>query len=119
MQKSHEILNKKNHRPVRKSTMLLRLSIASLLAMLITASLLVFLYWQDQIAEHSGMAAQENVTTLKHIQSSMNNQIYAFVSSSESDQTIQAKSNLDDLFKYELNKAQEFNVIKVKMVESL
>ncbi len=44
-----------------------RLSIVSLLSLFVTATLLVMLYWHDQMKEHSTLAAQENERKASHL----------------------------------------------------
>ncbi|MFZ2300740.1 MAG: EAL domain-containing protein [Gallionella sp.] len=60
-------------------SLLRRFSFASLLAMLVTALLLILLYRQDQLDEHQEIAAQENEKTATHLIHLMNGQINAYL----------------------------------------
>jgi len=59
--------------------LLRRLSLISLLAMFITAAILILLYRQDQLDEHQGIAAQENERIASHLIRVRDNPINAFV----------------------------------------
>lgn len=63
------------HFSSERFTLLQRLSITSLVAMLLTASSLVFLYRQDQFSEHKEIAAQQSEKIATHINHLLNNQL--------------------------------------------
>lgn len=62
--------------------LLRRFSIASLLAMLATAALLILLYRQDQLAEHENIAAQQSEQIAIHFMQLLGGQIDTLVSTS-------------------------------------
>ena len=115
----HDIFPSKtwNSSARKRFPLLRRLSIISLVAMIVSATLLIFLYQQDQLAEHRAIAASENEKTLSYLIRSLNGQINAFVSNSEKLDipTLQAEKNLDSLISSELDKIDENNVIKIKI----
>ncbi|MFA6972257.1 MAG: EAL domain-containing protein [Gallionella sp.] len=100
-----------------KCTLLRRLSIVSLLVMLITASILIFLYRADQIAEHTSIAANENEKTIAYLTYSLDEQINAFVSNSSRVRglSLQTIANLDALVSSKLDMIREPDVLKMKL----
>lgn len=86
-------------REVNTFSLLRRLSLSSLAAMLITAAVLIFLYRQDQIAEHNLIAAQANEHTLRHLIDQFGGQFAAFVVNAKGldDQALKANSGVDVL----------------------
>ena len=97
--------------------LLRRLSIVSLVAMLATASILIFLYRQDQLTEHKVIAADENERTLIYLTSSFDEQINTFVANSAGldAQAMRANTRLDSLFASGLNAINENDVLKLKI----
>jgi diguanylate cyclase (GGDEF)-like protein len=99
-----------------KPSLLRQLSIASLVAMLVTATVLIFLYRQDQLAEHEKIAAQVNkefATQLIHL---LDDQLYTLVSSSDGLDTQALRTNpYIALFTDDLAKIIEQNILKVKV----
>ncbi|PIS18421.1 MAG: hypothetical protein COW19_04210 [Zetaproteobacteria bacterium CG12_big_fil_rev_8_21_14_0_65_55_1124] len=67
----------------RKFPILRRLSSICLAMMLLTATALTLLYWQDQIAEHKTFSAQENEKNLALIKYILDEQITAFAAKSK------------------------------------
>lgn len=94
-----------------------RLSLVSLLAVLVTAALLVFLYRQDQLAAHAESAAQENERTLSHLVRALDAQLNAYVSNGSlaGARPASAVSGLDALFAAELKAIHEDDVLKLKI----
>src|SRR5574340_1229000 len=66
-QNNHQAIKTQAALAEARYPLLRRLSITSLLATLITATLLIFLYRQYQLDEHTGIAAQENEKTAIHL----------------------------------------------------
>ncbi|MDD5299315.1 MAG: PAS domain S-box protein [Gallionella sp.] len=96
--------------------LLRRLSITSLLAMLVTAALLIFLYQRDQLAEHEGIAAQENERTAIHLIHLLDEQLSTFVVATEGldVRALQANPNVN-LFADTLDTVREHHVLKLKI----
>lgn len=99
-----------------KFHLLRRFSIASLAAMLITASALIFLYQQDQFAEHEAIIAQDNEEAAAHIMRLLDDPIYTIISASAGLDTraLQANPNID-LFAAGLEEMHEHNILKLKI----
>lgn len=99
-----------------KFSLLRRLSITSLAAMLITAATLVFLYRQDQFSEHEEIAAYENEKIAIHLTHLLSDQINTLIFSSEGRdaQTLRANQNID-AFSAVLEAAREHHVAKLKI----
>lgn len=97
--------------------LLRRLSLASLLAIFLTATLLVFLYWQDQLAVHAGIAAEENEKTLSHLTHALDGQLDAYVAGSARPDAgdMSAHPDLDSLFASELKAIHEDDALKLKI----
>ncbi len=94
-----------------------RLSIVSLLVMLITAVTLILLYRADQIAEHTALAANNNEKTLAYLTHALEEPINAFIGNDNAVDTraLQTISNLDDLFASALDIIRERDVLKLKL----
>ncbi len=108
--------NRTSRRPVAEAFSLRRrLSIVSLLVMLVTAATLIFLYRADQIAEHTTIAARENEKTLAYLTHSMDEQISAFVSNRVDTRAPQTIQNLDSSFAAALGIIREHGVLKLKL----
>ncbi|MDE2310500.1 MAG: GGDEF domain-containing protein [Betaproteobacteria bacterium] len=99
-----------------KFPLLRRLSINSLAAMLITATILIFLYRQDQLAEHQKIATQDNEKTAIHLLHLLGYQINTLVVTSNGldTQALQTNPNID-LFNAALELAQEHDIFKLKI----
>lgn len=99
-----------------KFPLLRRLSITSLAAMLITATLLIFLYRQDQFAEHEVIAVQDNEESAIHLQRLLDEQFNTLVTSGNGldAQVLKANPNID-LFTAELKKVRPPGILKVKV----
>jgi PAS domain S-box-containing protein len=96
--------------------LLRRISITSLLATLITATLLIFLYRQDQLAEHEQIAAQENEKTAIHLIQLMNGQITAYVAATAGLDTRALRTNPGIApFNAILNTVREHDILKLKL----
>ncbi len=108
--------NRTSRRPVAEAFSLRRrLSIVSLLVMLVTAATLIFLYRADQIAEHTTIAARENEKTLAYLTHSMDEQISTFVSNRVDTRAPQTIQNLDSSFAAALGIIREHGVLKLKL----
>lgn len=117
MQENHDRPPQITHHTTKKPTLLRRFSSACLLAMLFTALFLVLFYWHDQTVEHATIAADQNETTLRHLQLRLNDQIYEFLSNNQSvnDQNLHDGSKLDILFSSALEMKENENVIKLEV----
>ncbi|MDO8465735.1 MAG: EAL domain-containing protein [Gallionella sp.] len=93
-----------------------RLSIISLLAMIVTAAILIFLYRNDQLAEHEEIAGQENEKTAIHLAHLMNGQINAYLASTAGldPQTLRTNPGIQ-AFKGTLNTVREHSILKLKL----
>lgn len=96
--------------------LLRRLSIVSLLAMLVTAALLILLYRQDQLEEHKELAAQENERTAMHLIQLMGGQINAYMSATAGldAQAVRANPAID-AFNATLHTVREHSILKLKL----
>ncbi|GEM_PF-7029133 len=99
-----------------KFPLLRRLSITSLVAMLITAAILIFLYRQDQLAEHQKITTQENEKAAIHLLHLLGYQINTLVTTSSGldTQALQSNPNIG-LFNAALELAQEHDIFKLKI----
>ena len=96
--------------------LLRRLSIVSLLAMLATATLLIFLYRQDQLEEHKEIAAQENKGTVTHLIQLMNGQINTYLSTTAGLDVQAMRSNpAIGAFNATLDTVREHSILKLKL----
>lgn len=101
----------------KKFALLLRqLSVISLVAMLITSGILIFLYRQDQLAEHVKISSQENELAANHLMRSLDDQIYTLITSSNGldTQALRANPNID-LFPPAQEMAREYGILKLKI----
>ncbi len=99
--------------------LLRRISITSLLATLITATLLIFLYRQDQLAEHEQIATQENEKTAIHLIQLMNEQITAYVAATAGLDTLALRANPGIApFNATLDTVREHDILKLKLYNS-
>ncbi|MBI5439079.1 MAG: EAL domain-containing protein [Nitrosomonadales bacterium] len=96
--------------------LLRRLSITSLLAMIATAALLIFLYRSDQFAEHEEIAAQENEKTAIHLIHLLDDRFDAFVTATKGldAQALRANPGIN-LFDATLDTVREHHVLKLKI----
>jgi hypothetical protein len=99
--------------------LLRRFSITSLAAMFITAAILIFLYQQDQFAEHENIAAQENEKTVVHLSHLLDDQIATLISTTEGldTQALRANPNIG-LFTAALESVREHHIVKLKIFNS-
>ncbi|MDD2916008.1 MAG: EAL domain-containing protein [Gallionella sp.] len=96
--------------------LLRRLSLTSLAAMLVTVTILVFLYRQDQFAEHEEIAAQENEKTAIHLTHLLDDQINRLISSAEGLDPKVLRTNPDiGVFTSVLELVREHHVVKLKI----
>lgn len=93
------------------------LSVTSLMAMLLTAAVLIFLFRQDQLAEFEKSAREENERVLLHLAYTLNDQINTFVASSSglNSQSLKSNPNLDALFTASLEQLKEHDLLKLKL----
>lgn len=84
--------------------------------MVSTAALLIFLYRQDQFAEHEEIAAQENEKTAIHLINMLDDQLNIFVAATEGFDVhaLQANPNAN-LFATTLDTVREHHVLKLKI----
>ena len=96
--------------------LLRRLSITSLVAMLVTAAILIFLYRQDQFAEHEEIAEQENERTAIHLTQQWDEQIAALISTADKldARALHTNPNIG-LFTAEIESAHEHHVLKLEI----
>ncbi|MDP4027832.1 MAG: ATP-binding protein [Gallionella sp.] len=96
--------------------LLRRFSITSLVAMLVTAAILVFLYRQDQFAEHEEVAAQNNEKTAMHLMLLLDDQINTLVATSNGFDTRALRANPNiGLFTAALERVREHDMLKLKI----
>ena len=96
--------------------LLRRLSIISLLAMLVTAAVLIFLYRQDQLAEHEKIAAQENEKTSIHLIHLLGERINTFIAATEGFDTQALRGNPHiGSFNATLDTIREHHILKLKL----
>jgi diguanylate cyclase (GGDEF)-like protein/PAS domain S-box-containing protein len=96
--------------------LLRRLSIISLLAMLVIAATLILLYRQDQFTEHNEIAAQENEKTAIHLVHLMNGQINAYIAAAKGldARALQLNPNINS-FNAALDSVREHSILKLKL----
>ena len=96
--------------------LLLRFSIVSLVAMIGIATTLVFLYRQDQLAEHGKLAAQNNENTADYVMRLLDEQINTLVTTSNGfdAQALQSNPNIG-LFTDALKTVRERDILKLKI----
>ena len=75
--------------------LLRRLSLTSLVAMLVTATAMILLYRLDQLDEHESIAAQENEKTAIYIMHLLDDQLDAFVTATQGLNTGTLQANPD------------------------
>lgn len=99
-----------------KFPLLRRLSFVSLAAMLITAATLIFLYWQDQFAEHKEIAARDNEKSAIHFAHQLGGQINDLISVTEGldERALRANPKID-VFTAELEKVHGHDFAKLKI----
>lgn len=90
-----------------------RLSVVSLLVMLVTASTLIFMYRADQLEEHTAIAATENEKTLAYLTRVLDDQINDFTGNDA--RTPQTIAKLDALFSASLTTIREYDALKLKL----
>jgi len=96
--------------------LLRRLSVTTLIAMLITASLLILLYRQDQLAEHEKIAAQENEKTATHLVHLLDDQLAALVATTAGFNAQALRTNPDaDRLAATLDTVREHSALKLKI----
>src|SRR3989338_3452158 len=96
--------------------LLRRLSIISLLATLVTATRLIFVNRQDQLAKNKQIAAQENEKTAIHLIQLMNRQIAAYVATTTGldTQALRANPGINP-FNATLDTIREHHILKLKL----
>jgi len=100
-----------------KFPLLRRLATASLTVMLIAATALILLYWQDQLSEHKAIAEQENEKTLNYLARALNEEFYALFASSNAADThaIKIGSKIDLLITSALEMLQASDFLKLQI----
>lgn len=89
-----------------------RLSITILVAMLVTAMVLIFLYRQDQLGEHQKITAEENARILTHLIHDLDTPIHDLIVGGHTPQEI---SLIDVLFASALGQMDERDILKLKL----
>lgn len=99
--------------------LLRRLSIVSLAAMVITATLLISLYREDQLTEHRAIAAEQNSKTLLYLMRVLKERNYIFDASRRevNAKALPAKADMDLLFLSALDAIHEKGVLKIKIYD--
>ena len=104
---------------VPRFSLLRRISLASLLAMLGTASFLMLLYWQDQVAEHGAIAGKESEKTAAHIAQLMSGQISSYIAATEGLDALSLRTNPGvNSFDASLDTFRELHIFKLKLYNS-
>ncbi|MDX8399221.1 MAG: PAS domain S-box protein, partial [Gallionellaceae bacterium] len=100
-----------------KFPLLRHLSLVSLVAILVTATILVFLYRQDQLVVYAKIATEENQRTLFHLTDSLDKQLDAFIisASKKGAKPVLANSDLDSLLASALEVIHEEDILKLKI----
>ncbi len=93
------------------------LSLTSLLAMMLTAAVLILLYRQDQLAVFEKIAKEDNERVLLHLVYSLDSQISSFVTSCNGldSEALKFNPNLDSLFASSLDQIKEHDILKLKL----
>ena len=101
-----------------KFPLLRRLSISSLVAMLITAVVLILLFRQGQISEHQNIATLENEQTLTFLTSQLGEQISVFIAATKGLDTnaLRASPGVDSL-RVQMEKFSEKPWLKIKIYD--
>ncbi len=76
-------------------SLLRRIFITSSLATVLTAALLIFLYWQDQLTEHQKIAAQENEDTGIYLMHLLDDRLDAFIATTQGPNILALQVNQD------------------------
>lgn len=97
--------------------LLRRLSITSLVAMLVTVSVLILLYWQDQISEHKIIATEENERTAIFLMQLLGDRINTLILKSNvpHPRILRMQPNLDKSIASALKTIREYDIIKLKI----
>lgn len=96
--------------------LLRRFSLSSLVAMIFTTVVLIFLYQQDQFAEHEDIAAQEDEKTAIHLNQLLDGQIVALIATAEKLDTPALRFNPQvEEFSTALESVREHHVLKLKI----
>src|SRR3989338_733324 len=96
--------------------LLLQFSIVSLVAMISITAILVFLYRQDQLAEHTKLAAQNNEKDAVHLMRLLDEQIDTLVAASNKFDAKAVHSNPNiGLFTDALKMVRDRDIIKLKI----
>lgn len=99
--------------------LLRRLSISSLVVMLITAATLISLYRQDQIAEHREIAERNSEKTAIHLARLLDGQIYTILAASNRFDTQDLRMSRNIVFHTEAMKIlREYGLLKLKLYNS-
>lgn len=106
-----------NNYPVANKSVLLRpLLIICLVTMLLTASMLMFLYHQDQLTEHVGLLEQQSENSVAVLLQSLDDRIYSLADTSNglAPQAIKTNLNFDQYI--EPNEIyRRFGILKFKI----
>jgi diguanylate cyclase (GGDEF)-like protein len=93
------------------------LSITSLLAMVLTATILILLYRQDQLAAFDEYAEEENERVLYHIIYSLDEELNTYISKHNGldPRVTRDDPDLDSLFTSSLEQIKEHDILKLKL----
>lgn len=94
--------------------LLRRLSIVSLLAMLVTASVMIVLYREDQLEEHRTIAAEQNERTLVYLTHTLGDRLAEFVAA-PAERRAGAVRTFDASFTAALDAFHQSDVLKLKL----
>jgi len=105
-----------SHHAGQPFPLLRRLSISSLVVMLITASILIFLYRRDQISEHTAFAERISERTAIHLTHLLGDQIYTIITASNGVDTQDLRMSQNGVFHTEVTKIlSEYGILKLKI----
>jgi len=113
---SNQMADTRHLLATNKFPLLRQLSITSLVAMLITAAILVFLYRQDQLTEHNEITAQDNEKAAIHLMRLLDDQINTLVTTGNGfdAQALRTNPNIG-LFTAALEMVLEHDILKLKI----
>ncbi|MDX8405421.1 MAG: hypothetical protein R8K50_04645, partial [Mariprofundus sp.] len=100
---------------MNKSSLLHRLSIATLILTLITASLLIILFWQNEISNQKVIAAQNNEKILTILTRSLAGPINSLLTHNNQDS--EQKQHFDLLLTSTLNRFDHSDLLKLKIYD--
>ena len=96
-----------------------RFSITSLVVMLITAGILIFIYRQDSLTQFEKFSADENEKTLLHLAYKAEVPITRYISqnSNSNNPDVESITHMDSVFYSALKELSENGILKLKMYD--